>query len=278
MSEVLRFLPFHVHAHKSSACNAWTMSAALRLIRRMLSLRITLAAFVLFIPTSQCLTSNGTVCTQALLCDILCMLDLHSWYVCVMTGSAIPFCCLFVVLEIINERNWFTTGWESKLLFEVKPFCKLWLWLWVCVSISQTLRWMLWVWAKQRTETTTTTDPRISRMLLVQPLMKSYWTFLYFLFSYFVLPTPLHIWFRLILHLISFYVHYLFALITQFVCRIFPVWGNLNPVCELTFLCFSSLFVSAHSLLHAVASIYYCVCYVWGSCIHLVKETIQSMI
>ena len=110
VSEVLRFLPFHVHAHKSSACNAWTMSAALRLIRRMLSLRITLAAFVLFIPTSQCLTSNGTVCTQALLCDILCMLDLHSWYVCVMTGSAIPFCCLFVVLEIINERNWFTTG------------------------------------------------------------------------------------------------------------------------------------------------------------------------
>uniref|UniRef100_A0A671TZA4 Mannose receptor, C type 1b n=1 Tax=Sparus aurata TaxID=8175 RepID=A0A671TZA4_SPAAU len=36
------------------------MSAALRLIRRMLSPRITLAAFVLFIPTSQCLTSNDS--------------------------------------------------------------------------------------------------------------------------------------------------------------------------------------------------------------------------
>ncbi|XP_059201160.1 macrophage mannose receptor 1-like [Centropristis striata] len=36
------------------------MSAALRLIRRMLSQRITLAAFLLFIPTSQCSTKNDS--------------------------------------------------------------------------------------------------------------------------------------------------------------------------------------------------------------------------
>ncbi|XP_076601688.1 macrophage mannose receptor 1b [Chaetodon auriga] len=36
------------------------MSAALRLIRRMLTPRITLAAFVLFIPASQCLTTNDS--------------------------------------------------------------------------------------------------------------------------------------------------------------------------------------------------------------------------
>lgn len=64
VSEVLRFLPFHAHPHKSSACNAWTTSAALRLIRRMSTSRITLAAFVLFIPTARCLATNGTVCTQ----------------------------------------------------------------------------------------------------------------------------------------------------------------------------------------------------------------------
>uniref|UniRef100_A0AAQ5XL32 Mannose receptor, C type 1b n=3 Tax=Amphiprion ocellaris TaxID=80972 RepID=A0AAQ5XL32_AMPOC len=54
MSVVLRFAPFHVPAHKSSACNACTTSAALRLIRRMLTSWITLAAFVLFIPATQC--------------------------------------------------------------------------------------------------------------------------------------------------------------------------------------------------------------------------------
>lgn len=73
VSVVLRFPPSQCHAHKSSACNAWTMSAALRLIRRMLTLRITLAAFVLFIPMSQCSTDQGTVCYQAFLSQIFCM-------------------------------------------------------------------------------------------------------------------------------------------------------------------------------------------------------------
>lgn len=70
VSVVLRFPPSQGHAHKLSACNAWTMSAALR---RMLTSRITLAAFVLFIPMSHCSTEHGTVCQQAFLSQILCM-------------------------------------------------------------------------------------------------------------------------------------------------------------------------------------------------------------
>lgn len=79
MSAVLRFLPFNVRAHKSSACNAWT-AAALRLIRRMLPSRITLAAIVLFIPRCQCLTSDGNVHFNYLsffyTWDIVCMCDM----------------------------------------------------------------------------------------------------------------------------------------------------------------------------------------------------------
>lgn len=65
-SVVLRFLPSQGQAHKSSACNAWTMSAASRLIRRMLTSGITLAALVLFIPMFHCSIERGTVCLQML--------------------------------------------------------------------------------------------------------------------------------------------------------------------------------------------------------------------
>lgn len=79
VSAVLRFLPFHARAHKSSACNVWT-AAALRLIWRMISPRITLAAIVLFIPQCQCLTSNGNVHFNYLsffsLWDVDCIYDL----------------------------------------------------------------------------------------------------------------------------------------------------------------------------------------------------------
>lgn len=79
LSAVLRFLPFNVRAHKSSACNAWT-AAALRLIWRMLSSRITLAAFVLFIPRCHCLTFDGNVRFNYLSFfypwDIVCMRDM----------------------------------------------------------------------------------------------------------------------------------------------------------------------------------------------------------
>lgn len=101
VSVVLRFPPFHVHAHKSSACNART-SAALRLIRRMLTPRITLAVFVLFIPTSRCVTKDGTVHIYAFLCDVFWC----SWCVCKMCLAAgisnyctLFICCIWTDLE-----------------------------------------------------------------------------------------------------------------------------------------------------------------------------------
>uniref|UniRef100_A0A669D8Q0 Mannose receptor, C type 1b n=2 Tax=Oreochromis niloticus TaxID=8128 RepID=A0A669D8Q0_ORENI len=60
MSEILRLPPFHVQAHKSPACNAWTLSAALRLIGGMMLPRISLAVFGLFITTCQCSTKNDS--------------------------------------------------------------------------------------------------------------------------------------------------------------------------------------------------------------------------
>lgn len=79
VSAVLRFLPFHARAHKSSACNAWT-AAALRLIWRMLPPRITLAAIVLFIPQYQCLTSDGNVRFNYLSFFFFVGCRLHVWF------------------------------------------------------------------------------------------------------------------------------------------------------------------------------------------------------
>lgn len=99
VSAVLRFLPFHARAHKSSACNAWT-AAALRLIWRMLPPSITLAAIVLFIPQCQCLTSDGNVCFNYLSFFFFVGCRLHIWFELLLHFSH----CLYV-LKLIME--WF---------------------------------------------------------------------------------------------------------------------------------------------------------------------------
>lgn len=98
VSAVLRFLPFHARAHKSSACNAWT-AAALRLIWRMLPPRITLAAIVLFIPRCQCLTSDGNMRFNYIsffsFVDVDCIYDLS-------------FSCVFLTVSVLTLiLEWF---------------------------------------------------------------------------------------------------------------------------------------------------------------------------
>lgn len=104
VSAVLRFLPFHARAHKSSACNAWT-AAALRLIWRMLPPRITLAAIVLFIPQCQCLTSDGNARFNYLsffsLWDVDCIYDLS-------------FSCVFLTVSM--PWHWYWSGFLPHML------------------------------------------------------------------------------------------------------------------------------------------------------------------
>lgn len=128
VSVLLRYPPFHGHAHKSSACNAWTMSAALRLIIRMLITRIALAAFVLFIQTSQCSASNGTVCPQAFLSDIFCIWDIYLLcpllQVCVSTclGTDIFFHYRMVVRTTASMNNAYTEWWYDIVTSQINCF------------------------------------------------------------------------------------------------------------------------------------------------------------
>lgn len=134
LSAVLRFLPFNVRAHKSSACSAWT-AAPLRLIWRMLPSRITLAAFVLFIPRCHCLTFDGNVHFNSLsffytwdivrMCDMrlrcLFKLSLSHWYkscffLCFNTNYLGNYCICYSF--IVRNPNLFSRNKEGEFAKE----------------------------------------------------------------------------------------------------------------------------------------------------------------
>lgn len=112
VSVVLRFPPFHVHAHKSSACHAWT-SAALRLIKRMLTPRITLAVFVLFIPTSRCVTKDGTVWICAFFMWCILMFLVCKMSVCFAGGIGNQ-CNLIIWIDLECDLHTFSVGPTTK--------------------------------------------------------------------------------------------------------------------------------------------------------------------